>query len=117
MPFGLRNAPATFQRLIDRVLKAIKGAYAYGYMDDIVIFSNTWEEHLKHVSEVLRHLNKAKLRINTKKCQWGAKEVKYLGHIIRHGEIVVDPEKVTAVKNILLYTIWAVHLFLEWRKW
>ena len=57
MPFGLQGAPATFQRLMDRMLRGME-SFAAAYLDDVVIFSETWEEHLRHVEEVLKCLTK-----------------------------------------------------------
>ena len=56
MPMGMKNSPMTFQRLIDDALEGIKGIYCYGYLDDIIVFSETWSDHLKHVSEVMKRL-------------------------------------------------------------
>ena len=100
MPMGLKNSPMTFQRLIDEVLKGIKGQYCYGYIDDIVIFSKTMEEHLVHVEEILKRLAKFGLRINDAKCEFAMSSVKYLGHIVAHNTIGVDPDKIRSVSEI-----------------
>ena len=78
MPFGLRGAPATFQRLMDNVLRGTE-EYAGVYLDDIVIHSETWAEHLRQVQDVLRRLQTAGLTIKLKKCSFGVSECTYWG--------------------------------------
>ncbi len=78
MPFGL--APATFQRMMDSVLQGLESSSTV-YIDDIAIFSETWEEHVKHIREVLQRLRKSNLTAKTTKCQFGVRECTYLGHI------------------------------------
>ena len=70
MPFGVRNAPAVFQTLMDRVLKELK-QFCMVYMDDLIIFSDTWSDHVKHVRKVLDALRGAGLTANPQKCEWG----------------------------------------------
>ena len=79
MPFGLQGAPATFQHLMDRVLQR-QESFAAAYLDDVIIFSETWEEHLKHVEEVLQRLKEAGLTVKLRKCQFGMAHCVYLGH-------------------------------------
>ena len=76
MPMGLKNSPMTFQRIIDRTLEGIKGRFAYGYIDDIIIFSNNFEEHMMHLEEVFKRLMEAGLRINKDKCEFCMTSVK-----------------------------------------
>ena len=97
MPFGLHNAPATFQRMINHVLRDC-WSFSRAYLDDIVIFSRSWEEHLIHL-QVLHSLKAAQLTINISKCQFGRSEVCYLGHVIGEGAVKPDPQKLDAVKN------------------
>lgn len=96
MPFGLHNAPATFQRMMDEVLKECQD-FAKAYIDDVVIFSNTWEEHLHHLDRVFQCLQKAGLTLKQSKCQFGLSDVYYLGYLIGGGGIQPDPQKVEAV--------------------
>ena len=84
MPFGLHTAPATFQRLMNWVLKKCRG-FAQSYIDDVVVYSNSWEEHLQHLREVLCCLQKAGLTLKLSKCQFGLNKVHYLGHVIGNG--------------------------------
>ncbi|CAJ0933589.1 unnamed protein product, partial [Ranitomeya imitator] len=89
MPFGMKNAPATFQRMVNLLLQGLE-KYAMAYLDDIAIFSLSWEEHLQHLEEVLRRIHQAGLTIKLGKCQMGMSEVHYLGH--RVGGNTLKPE-------------------------
>ena len=98
MPFGLRNGPAVFQRLMDSLLHRDK-EYSQVYIDDIAIFSATWEEHCQHISMVLGRLKEAGLTANPKKCQWAQTEVEFLGHVVGKGKVCPADLKVQAVKD------------------
>jgi hypothetical protein len=99
MPFGLTNAPATFQRMINEVLKEYIDNFVIVYLDDILIYSNTLEEHEQHVHQVLETLQAANLLVEPEKCQFHVQEVNFLGHIISPGQIKMDPAKVAAIKE------------------
>ena len=99
MPFGLTNAPATFQRLMDRVFHDIKDKYVLVYLDDINIYSNTFEEHIQHLTEVLERFRQANLKLNLEKCHFCKKELTFLGHIVSEKGIQPDPGKIDKVKN------------------
>ena len=99
MPFGLSGAPATFQRLIDTVLRDTE-PFAGVYLDDIIIYSSSWEEHLKHLKEILTRLSDANLTLKLKKCMFAAEECTYLGHRIGRGGVKPDESKIQAVANI-----------------
>lgn len=98
LPFGLHGAPATFQRLMDQVLFGCD-EYACAYLDDIVIYSATWEGHLKHLGEVLERLQSAGLTINPTKCVFAKPETEYLGFIIGNGVIKPQVHKVHALES------------------
>jgi hypothetical protein len=100
MPMGLINSPATFQRLMDRVLGKLRYTFALVYLDDIMVHSSTWEEHLKHLDAVFQCLKKAGLTVKLKKCHFGRIEVEYLGHVVGREGIKVDPKKVTAIAEL-----------------
>ena len=99
MPFGLTNAPATFQRLMERVLAGLQWQTCLVYIDDIIIFSRTVDEHLERLNEVFSRLRSAQLRLKPKKCTLFRKKVKYLGHEVSETGIETDPEKIAAVQN------------------
>ena len=69
------------------------------YIDDISVYSKTWKEHLQHLEEVFKWLRKAKLKINSDKCHFGAQEIQFLGHVIGIDGIKPDPAKVEKVKD------------------
>ena len=97
MPFGLHNAPATFQRLMNYILQGCEG-FAGAYLDDVIIYSRSWDEHLDHLREVFQRLQEAGLTLKVAKCQF-AKEVHYLGHVVG-GEVVnPDPSKIHCVRE------------------
>lgn len=100
MPSGLCNAPATFQSTMEHILRPVLGRFVFVYLDDIIIFSETYDEHVRHLKEVFRLLRDAGLRINWEKCQFLQPYVEYLGHVVGQGEIRVIPKKVEAVLNL-----------------
>jgi hypothetical protein len=97
MTFGFSNAPATFQRIMNEIFHTEENSFIIVYLDDILIFSETWREHLKHIKWTLDKLKENSLFAKMKKCEWGTQEVEYLGHIIRPGQIAMDPKKIQAV--------------------
>ncbi|XDV38527.1 hypothetical protein PO909_007906 [Leuciscus waleckii] len=96
MPFGLHGAAATFQRLVDQVLRGMDDVAA-AYLDDIVVFSATWKEHLEHLAEVFDRLQGAGLVANAKKCHIAKSEVSYLGYVLGGGSIRPQVDKVQAI--------------------
>ncbi|UYV77965.1 K02A2.6-like [Cordylochernes scorpioides] len=99
MPFGLCNAPATFERVIDSVLGSLKWNMCLCYLDDIVVYASTFEEHLRRLQLVLRCIQKAGLNLNHKKCLFGSRRIKILGHLVDANGIHPDPDKVEAVSK------------------
>lgn len=99
MPFGLKNAPATFQRLMDKVLSGLQGIELFVYLDDIVIYASSLTEHNKKFSKLAERLRSANLRLQPDKCEFLRKEVAYLGHIISEQGVKPDPQKIEAVKR------------------
>src|SRR5256886_222999 len=99
MPFRLCNAPATFQRLMHEVLGNLIYTKAPVYLDDIIIHSETFEQHLEDIQEVFDNLRDAKLMSKESKCEFCAAEIKFLGHIVGRDGRKVDPDKVEKVKN------------------
>ena len=98
MPFGLHTAPATFQRWMNEVLRDCQ-RYAGAYLDDAVVFSCSWSEHLDHLLQVFTQIQKAGLTIKPSKCPFACNQVHYLGHIVGGGCLHPDPSKVEAVST------------------
>ena len=93
MPFGLCNAPATFQWLMDRVLNDLKWTECLVYFADIVVIGKTFQEHVCHLGNVLLRLRQAGLKLQTAKCNFCQPEVRFLEHIISAKGVAADPDK------------------------
>ena len=100
VPFGLCNAPATFSRLMDRVLAGLHWETCLFYLDDIIVFSSTWEEHLARLRQVFERLRHAKLKLGADKCTFAAKEVSYLGHRVTEEGLLPDSSLLAAIREI-----------------
>ena len=98
MPMGLRTAPFTAQRLVDRVLRGTH-KYAGSLIDDILVYSKDFDEHLHHVSDVLDRLRRARLTANVKKCHFASSRIKILGHVVDNGLICPDDDKVAVIAS------------------
>ena len=98
MPFGLCNAPGTFQRLMERVLHGLVWKYVVVYLDDVVIFSRTHEEHIKHLTEVFHRFEQFNLKLKPRKCEMFRPKVKYLGHVVSAAGVATDPGLIDKVK-------------------
>jgi len=99
MPFGLCNAPSTFQRLMELALTGLHWSICLVYLDDIIIYSRTVGEHLQHLQEVLQRLRAAGLKLKPSKCYLLQKSVHYLGHIISECGIKTDPQKTHCIEE------------------
>src|SRR6185369_7928272 len=99
MPFGLCNAPATFQRLMDEVLRGHLWKFVMVYLDDVIIYSDTFEQHLEHLRVIFDRLEDAGLKLNPDKCSFVRKELEFLGHIVSNKGIRTDPAKIQKVKD------------------
>ena len=100
MPFGVCNAPAIFQTLMEKVIKGL-GKFCRVYMDDLIIFSDSWEQHTQHIKEVLKALRKAGLTANPTKCEWGGRKLQFLGHEIGSGNISIPKTRTDAMKQFV----------------
>ena len=94
MPFGIKNAPADFQRLMELVLTGLNWIKCLVYIDDIIIFSATFEEHLKALEDVFKALKTANLKVKPEKCQFLQSQVLFLGHLVSSQGIRPDPAKI-----------------------
>lgn len=99
LPFGLTSAPATFERLMERVLRGFHCKSLLLYLDDIIVFSPDFKSHIHRLQLVFERLRAANLELKPSKCELFKKEVKYLGHVVSSAGVATDPEKVVAVKN------------------
>ncbi|MCI04135.1 RNA-directed DNA polymerase (Reverse transcriptase), partial [Trifolium medium] len=97
MPFGLMNAPSTFQALMNELFKPMLRKYVLVFFDDILIYSATWKEHLSHLESALEVLAGNQLVANRKKCAFAQAKVEYLGHVISFDGVAMDPSKVECV--------------------
>src|SRR5260221_9712316 len=97
MPFGLSNTPVAFQRFINEVLRDLMDVCTVGYLDDILVYSDSLEDHWDHIHEVLHHLCTTGLYANPKKCKFHTDTVEYLGFILSPKGLQMDPTKVSAI--------------------
>ena len=100
VPFGLCNAPTTFSRLMDRVLAGLHWETCLFYLDNIIIFAATLEEHLAHLRQVFERLRHAPLKLGAEKCTFAAKEVSYLGHRVTSEGLLPNPTLLAAIREI-----------------
>ena len=99
MPFGATNAPATFQRLMESCLGDLNLNWCIIYLDDVVVYAPSVEEHLKRLGAVLQKLKEAGLKLKPSKCHLFKKSISYLGHVVSEEGVRTDPKKIEAVKK------------------
>ena len=99
MPFGLSNSPATYQRLMEECLGDLNMKICVIYLDDLIIFSDTFEQHLERLDIVLNRLRECNLKLSADKCFFLQDRVKFLGHVVSANGVETDPEKIEKVKN------------------
>lgn len=97
MPFGLTNALSTFQATMNDLFRPYLRKFVLVFFDDILVYSETWTDHLKHLDIVFTLLANNSFSVNVKKCQFGRLQVEYLGHCISKAGVVMEPSKVAAV--------------------
>jgi hypothetical protein len=113
LPMGLKNSPSIFQRVMNLVLTDILGKYAFIYIDDIVIYSKSAEDHLKHLELIFERLERHGLKVKFSKCQLMQTQIEYLGFLVGKDGLHVNPKKVAAVRNFPTPTdVKAVQAFL-----
>lgn len=99
VPFGLKNAPSTFQRVMDNVLREFLHKFVFVYMDDVVIFSRSMQEHINHIKLTFKKMRQFNLKIQLDKSEFFRKEVSFLGHVISPEGIKPNPAKIESVVN------------------
>ena len=99
IPFGLSGAPATFQRLMDKILAGLEHI-AGVYLDDIIVYGDTWEEHIQNVQTVFERLQKADLTLKLKNCNFGVEDCVYLGHRVGKGGVRPEQTKIEAISKM-----------------
>lgn len=99
MAFGLCNAPSCFQRLMECVLRGLTWKIALIYLDDVLVYSRTFDAHLEHLRLVFDRFREAELKLKPSKCHFGQKKVKFLGHVISKDGVLPDPDKISAIKE------------------
>ena len=98
MLFGVKNAPAVFQELMQTIFRE-DSLYCSPYIDDLIIFSSCWSDHVKHVRKVLTKLQEAGLTANPAKCRWGGNKMEFLGHLVGEGTMSVPEHRVEALAS------------------
>ena len=103
MPFGLQGAPATFQRLMDELIRGMT-SYSASYIDDLVIYSDSWDDHLAHLHAILKRIQGANLTAKVRKCQFGMRYCVYLGHRVGGGLVRPEAAKIAAIQRMAVPT-------------
>ncbi|PIK33227.1 hypothetical protein BSL78_29961 [Apostichopus japonicus] len=111
LPMGLKNSPVTFQRVMETVLRGLTWKSCLVYMDDIIIFSNNFADHISHIRGVFQRLRCANLKLRLDKCQFAKAEIRYLGHVVSSQGILPDPDKLKAANKIFVVVD---HSALQW---
>ena len=99
MPTRLTNAPNTFHSCINHIFRGQLKKFVLVFFDDIIIYSHTWEEHIQHIEKILHILEEQKFYAKLSKCDFGLKEMLYLGHIIGVDGVRVHEEKICAIQD------------------
>ena len=97
MPFGLANAPSTFQRLMEAVLAGLQWEHCFTYLDDIIVFSASFSQHLQRLRTGFERLQQAGLKLKPVKCHFARRSVRYLGHVFSSRGVHTDPDKTRAI--------------------
>lgn len=102
MGMGLTNAPATFQRLMHKMLGSLLWQHSMAYMDDLIVYSATFEDHLRNLTEVFEAIRSANLKVKPTKCEFAKQSIPYLGHIISSDGVRCDPANIEKIRNFPL---------------
>jgi hypothetical protein len=99
MSFGLCNAPTNFMHVMNDVFRPFIDVFVIVYLYAILVFSETWDENVRHVKHVLDTLQREKLYVKLSKCEFGKTALVYLGHIVGGGQLKIDPSKIDVIVN------------------
>ena len=100
VPFGLTNAPAEFQRFMEDSLFDVRDEFAFPYLDDVIVFSDSFTSHLEHLRIIFRRLKEKGIKINPEKCKFFQKKVNFLGRVISEDDYQIDESNITAVTSL-----------------
>jgi hypothetical protein len=100
MPFGLKNAGATFQRAMDHAFKYFVGKFMVDYQDDLTVYSKSREIHLRHLRQIFEKCRIYGISLNPKKCLFVVTEGKLLGHVVSKEGVYIDPERIKAINDL-----------------
>ena len=100
MPFGLTNAPTTMQKMVNKALQSYLDRFAIIYMDDILVYSDIYDQHIRHVRMVLDALKQKNLKIKTEKCRFHVKKVTFLGFVITPRNIQMETTKMDSIQTL-----------------
>ena len=103
MPFGLNGAPATFQRMMGSLLQGME-SFTGAYFDDLVVYSETWQEHHDYIRQVLQRLREQGFTAKPSKCQFAMQQCVYLGHVVGSGQVKPETDKLQAVETFPIPT-------------
>jgi hypothetical protein len=103
VPFGLATGAQVLTRLLDRVFHDIKFKFVYHYLDDLVIYSESYDQHLEHVRIVLDRLRSAGLTVKPEKVTFATQEISFLGHVVSSTGVHIDPERTRAIRDFPLH--------------
>ena len=99
LPFGCSNSPATFERIVEEILGGYNMTICIIFLDDLIIFSSTFEEHLERLNLAMSRLHQAGLKLSPEKCQFMQRKVRFLGHVVGPEGVETDPEKCSNVRD------------------
>lgn len=99
MPYGVAGGPVTFQHDMNTILAPILRKLAVVFIDDILIYSKSWEEHISHMKQVFDLLHQHNFKVKLSKCSFAKQELSYLGHVISHKGVATDPSKVDIIQQ------------------
>ena len=100
LPFGLQSAPSVFQATMNSALEGLIFKFCFAYLDDVIVYSNSFQEHLSHLASVLDRFDKAGLKLKVSKCEFFRKQLGFLGHLVSDVGITADPKKVEVIKGM-----------------